>query len=84
MTFVHLHCHTEYSLLESPVRLSALIAKAKSFGMDTVAMTDNGTMYGAIAFYLAAKKSGLRPIIGCEMYVTPDIAVKERAHHRLI
>ncbi len=84
MTFVHLHCHTEYSLLESPVRLPALIAKAKSFGMDTVAMTDNGTMYGAIAFYLAAKKSGLRPIIGCEMYVTPDIAVKERAHNRLI
>ena len=67
--FVHLHCHTEYSLLDGAIRLKDLCARAKDYGMEAVAITDHGNLYGALKFYLEAKKTGLKPIIGCELYV---------------
>lgn len=70
--FVHLHCHTEYSLLDGAIRLKDLCAKAKDFGMPAVAITDHGNLYGALRFYLTAKEFGLKPIIGCEVYVCHD------------
>ncbi|SIN72113.1 DNA polymerase III subunit alpha [Halodesulfovibrio marinisediminis] len=68
--FVHLHCHTEYSLLDGAIRLGDLCQKASEFNMPAVAITDHGNMYGAVYFYLMAKKAGLKPIIGCEVYVS--------------
>ncbi len=70
--FVHLHCHTEYSLLDGAIRIGDLCNKAKDFGMSSVAITDHGNLYGAMHFYLAAKKVGLKPIIGCEVYTCRD------------
>ncbi len=70
--FVHLHCHTEYSLLDGAIRLKELCGRAKDLGLPAAAITDHGNMYGAINFYLAAKSHGIKPIIGCEVYVTPD------------
>ncbi len=67
--FVHLHNHTEYSLLDGACRIEALLDRAKELGQTFVAMTDHGVMYGAIDFYKAAKKRGIKPIIGCEVYV---------------
>jgi DNA polymerase-3 subunit alpha len=69
--FVHLHLHTQYSLLESSVQIDDLMEKAKAFGQPAVAMTDHGNMFGAIEFYLTAKKAGIKPILGCEFYVAP-------------
>ncbi|MBQ7630360.1 MAG: PHP domain-containing protein, partial [Selenomonadaceae bacterium] len=70
--FVHLHVHTEYSLLDGAARIGNLLDAAKNFGMDACAITDHGVMYGAIEFYKAAKKRGIKPIIGCEFYLAPD------------
>ncbi|MBU0909129.1 MAG: PHP domain-containing protein, partial [Proteobacteria bacterium] len=70
--FVHLHVHTQYSLLDGAIRLDDLLAKSKEFGMDTVAITDHGSMFGALEFYVKAKKSGIKPIIGCEFYIAPE------------
>jgi DNA polymerase-3 subunit alpha len=70
-SFVHLHLHTEYSLLDGAVRMRELMAKAAEFGMPAVAMTDHGNLFGAIEFYQAAQKAGVKPIIGCEAYVAP-------------
>ncbi|HVJ56904.1 MAG TPA: DNA polymerase III subunit alpha, partial [Terrimicrobiaceae bacterium] len=75
--FVHLHCHTEYSLLDGAIRTKDLVAKAAAFGMPAVALTDHGNLYGAIEFYLAAQRAGIRPIIGCEAYVAPN-SLRER------
>jgi DNA polymerase-3 subunit alpha len=69
--FVHLHLHTQYSLLDGAVRIKELMQKAAGLGMPAVAMTDHGNLFGAIEFYQAAKTAGLKPIIGCEMYVAP-------------
>ncbi len=69
--FVHLHLHTEYSLLDGHSRIPALIARAKQLGMPAAAITDHGAMYGVIEFYLEAKAAGLKPIIGVEAYVAP-------------
>lgn len=69
--FVHLHTHTQYSLLDGAIRLPDLMKRAKELGMDTVAMTDHGNMFGAIHFQQKAKDAGLKPIIGCEVYVAP-------------
>jgi len=69
--FVHLHVHSEYSLLDGASRIPKLIEKACSFNMPAVALTDHGVMYGIIDFYLQAKKSGIKPIIGCEVYQAP-------------
>ncbi|HZW98072.1 MAG TPA: PHP domain-containing protein, partial [Bacillota bacterium] len=71
MSFVHLHLHTEYSLLDGAIRLSELPKRLKELGMTACACTDHGAMYGVIDFYRAMKKEGLKPIIGCEVYVAP-------------
>ena len=70
-SFVHLHLHTEYSLLDGMVRTGEAARRAKELGMPAVAMTDHGNLFGAVEFYLAAKKAGVKPIIGCEVYVAP-------------
>ncbi len=70
--FAHLHVHTEYSLLDGAARIGDLLDAAKSFGMASLAITDHGTMYGVIDFYKAAQKRGVKPIIGCEVYVAPE------------
>lgn len=67
--FVHLHVHTEYSLLDGMCRIPQLIARAKELGMSSIAVTDHGSMYGAIDFYTAARAAGVKPILGCEVYV---------------
>ncbi|MDF2838947.1 MAG: polymerase alpha subunit [Evtepia sp.] len=71
MSFVHLHTHTEYSLLDGACRISKLVKRAKELGQSAIAITDHGVMYGAVDFYKAAKAEGLKPIIGCEVYVAP-------------
>ena len=68
--FAHLHVHTEYSLLDGMCRIPQLIARTKELGMDSLAITDHGAMYGVIDFYIAAKEAGIKPIIGCEVYVS--------------
>lgn len=70
-SFVHLHLHTEYSTLDGAVRISSLMKRAKQYEMPAVAMTDHGVMYGAIEFYQEGEKSGVKPIIGCEVYMAP-------------
>ena len=69
--FVHLHVHSEYSLLDGANRIKELPKIAKELEMDAIAITDHGVMYGAIEFYKACKKEGIKPIIGCEVYVAP-------------
>ena len=69
--FVHLHLHTEYSLLDGATRISSIADKALSLGQNAVAITDHGVMYGAVEFYTALKEKGVKPIIGCEVYVAP-------------
>ena len=71
MAFVHLHVHSEYSLLDGACRIPDLIARVKDLGQTAVAVTDHGVMYGAVDFYKAAKAAGIKPIIGCEVYVAP-------------
>ncbi len=71
MAFTHLHVHTEYSLLDGSSKIGELTARAKELGMDSMAITDHGAMYGVIDFYRAAKEAGIKPIIGCEVYVAP-------------
>ena len=70
--FIHLHVHTEYSLLDGMCRIPRLMERARELGMDTLAITDHGVMYGAIQFYLAAREAGIKPIIGCEVYVAQN------------
>lgn len=72
MAFVHLHNHTEYSLLDGAARINDLVARAAEYGMPACAITDHGVMYGAIDFYQACKKQKVKPIIGCEVYVAGD------------
>ena len=69
--FAHLHLHSEYSLLDGACRVKELVAAVKELGQEAVAITDHGAMYGAVDFYKEAKKQGIKPIIGCEMYVAP-------------
>ena len=70
--FVHLHLHTEYSLLDGACRISDVVARAKALGQRALAVTDHGVMYGAVDFYKACKKEGIKPIIGCEIYMAPN------------
>ncbi|MBR1673352.1 MAG: DNA polymerase III subunit alpha [Eubacterium sp.] len=72
MQFTHLHVHTGYSLLDGSARIPELVKRAKELGMDSLAITDHGVMYGAIDFYKECKKQGIKPIIGCEVYVAPN------------
>lgn len=67
--FTHLHVHTEYSLLDGSGKVEKIISRAKELGMKSIAITDHGTMYGCVEFYKAAKEAGIKPIIGCEVYV---------------
>ena len=71
MAFTHLHVHTEYSLLDGACRIEQLAARAKELGMTSLAVTDHGVMYGAVNFYRACRAEGVKPIIGCEVYVAP-------------
>lgn len=71
MDFTHLHVHTEYSLLDGSNKIKELVARVKELGMDSVAITDHGVMFGVIDFYKEAKKRGIHPVIGCEVYVAP-------------
>ncbi len=80
--FVHLHIHTEYSLLDGAIRIKDMIKKARSLGMEAVAITDHGNMFGAVEFYDIAQKEGIKPIIGCEVYVAPN-SRKERSASRI-
>ena len=70
--YVPLHLHTEYSLLDGAIKVKELIETASAYKMPAVAITDHGNLFGAIEFYKAAIKAGIKPIIGCEVYVAPD------------
>ena len=67
--FCHLHLHSEYSLLDSSAKITNIISKAKELGMKSIALTDHGVMYGCVAFYKEAVAQGIKPILGCEVYV---------------
>ena len=71
MSFAHLHVHTEYSLLDGSNKIKEYVARVKELGMNSAAITDHGVMYGVIDFYRAAKAAGIKPILGCEVYVAP-------------
>ena len=79
MAFVHLHVHSEFSLLDGACRIGRLAARAKELGQTALAITDHGVMYGVIDFYRAAKAEGIKPIIGCEVYVAPR-TIADRVH----
>ena len=79
MSFVHLHVHTEYSLLDGACRISKMMDRVKELGQSAIAITDHGVMYGCIDFYKAAKAAGIKPIIGCEVYVCPR-RMTDRVH----
>lgn len=88
--FTHLHVHTEYSLLDGSAKIKDLVARAKELGMTSLAITDHGVMYGAIDFYKACKAAGIKPIIGCEVYVAPgsrfdrELAKGEERYYHLV
>lgn len=91
MGFVHLHVHTEYSLLDGSSKIEELVHRAKELGMDSIAITDHGVMYGVIDFYKAAHAAGIKPVIGCEVYVAPGSRFDregaghdERYHHLVL
>ena len=77
--FVHLHLHTEYSLLDGCCKLDKLMAKAAKLEFPAIAMTDHGVMYGAVEFHQAAKKAGVKPILGCEVYVAPGSRLEKKS-----
>lgn len=79
MAFAHLHVHTEYSLLDGACRIKKLMGRVKELGQTAIAITDHGAMYGVIDFYKAAKEAGIKPIIGCEVYVAPR-GRRDRVH----
>ena len=86
-SFVHLHLHTEYSLLDGAIRMRELMRKAAEYEMPAVAMTDHGNLFGAIEFYQEAERAGIKPIIGCEAYIAPKshkekaASMREAAYH---
>lgn len=89
MSFVHLHVHSEYSLLDGACRLDGLIRRVKELGQTAVAVTDHGVMYGLVDFYKAAQKEGIRPILGCEVYVASrtrhdKVHGADNEHHHLV
>ncbi len=79
MSFVHLHTHSHYSLLDGLPKIPDLVARAKEHGSPALALTDHGVMYGALEFYQECKKQGVKPIIGLEAYVAPDKLTDKRA-----
>ncbi|CAH2031728.1 DNA polymerase III subunit alpha [Trichlorobacter ammonificans] len=89
--FVHLHLHSQYSLLDGAIRIEDLVAKAKAYNMPALAITDHGNMFGAVEFYLKCKKAGIKPLIGCELYIAPDSrfskdskGISEAAYHLIL
>src|SRR3989344_938177 len=76
--FTHLHVHSHYSLLDGLAKIDDLIARAKELGMDSLALTDHGALYGAIEFYKKATKAGVKPILGVEAYVAPHGMMNKR------
>lgn len=90
MNFTHLHVHTEFSLLDGSCKIKEIVARAKELGMDSLAITDHGVMYGVIDFYRAAKEVGIKPIIGCEVYVAPgsrfdkELGANENKYNHLV
>ena len=76
--FTHLHAHSEYSLLDGMCRIEGMLRRAQELGMDALALTDHGVLYGAIDFYLAAQGLGMKPIIGSEAYVAPGTRHERR------
>ncbi len=79
--FVHLHTHSEYSILDSSCKIPALLDRASACGMDALALTDHGVMSGTIKFYREAKKRGIKPIIGCEIYLAPGDRRQRKAEN---
>ncbi len=79
MSFTHLHLHTEYSLLDGSGKIKEMVARVKELGMDSMAITDHGVMYGVIDFYKACQAEGIKPIIGCEVYVAPGSRLDREA-----
>src|ERR1044071_3605849 len=77
--FVHLHLHTEYSLLDGACRLDKLVERAHELEFHSLAMTDHGVLYGAVDFYRAARDHGIKPIIGCEVYVAPGSRLDKKS-----
>ena len=91
MAFAHLHVHTEYSLLDGSNKIKEYVARVKELGMDSAAITDHGVMYGVIDFYRAARAAGIKPILGCEVYVAPNSRFdkeltggEDRYHHLVL
>ncbi|HWP92071.1 MAG TPA: DNA polymerase III subunit alpha [Thermodesulfobacteriota bacterium] len=86
--FVHLHLHSQYSLLDGAIKFDELFTQAREYGMSAVALTDHGNLFGAYEFYKEAKKAGIKPIIGCEVYVSPgsrqDKSPEEKNHHLIV
>ena len=82
MGFVHLHLHTEYSLLDGAARIDKVVKVAKEYGQPAIAITDHGNMYGAYKFYKEAKKQGIKPILGCEVYCVDDMHARNHREHR--
>ncbi len=81
-SFVHLHVHTEYSMLDGAARLTDMFDRTAELGMTAMAMTDHGNVFGAYDFYAKAKAAGIKPIIGCEAYFTPNTSRFERKRVR--
>ncbi len=81
MSFVHLHSHTEYSLLDGSNKIKEYVARVRELGMNAAAITDHGVMYGVIDFYKECKKAGIRPVLGCEVYVAPGSRFDKEASH---
>ncbi len=79
VNFVHLHCHSEYSLLDGAAKIKKMIERAAQLGMPALAVTDHGTMFGVIDFYRAAREAGVKPILGCEVYVSPRSRFQKEA-----
>ena len=79
-SFVHLHVHTEYSLLDGLCKISELVQRAKEMGMPALALTDHGVMHGTIPFYTECKKQGIKPIIGCEIYMARKSRFEKTPH----
>src|ERR1035437_934562 len=77
--FVHLHLHTEYSLLDGACRLDRLVEKAHELKFPALAITDHGAMHGVVDFFKAAREGGIKPIIGCEVYVAPGSRLEKKA-----
>ena len=77
--FIHLHVHSQYSLLDGAIRFEEMFELAKKYRMDAVALTDHGNMFGAIEFYQKAIQHGIKPIVGCEIYVAPGSRFEKKS-----